>query len=171
MKRDALYRMVAMLSLAAGLVLCSCQSVPATPYPTATRQVTPTPSMNCFAVGEYLRAINTAMGRHLAAMRRWSPESGPNGALLRRRDLNEHYNQVAHIRPPREARTLHELLLQSIAEEKHAEDLLLTYYRTGSDEYKVDWLAAIDHCRALNRKCQYEQDDLTNLFKRYCLQE
>jgi len=107
--------------------------------------------------------------RHLGQWNRWMKsvyeESVPSEAILDRlgefwSDLGEMRDQVSKIRPPRDARDIHELFLKMMVEEKRAIELLQGYYTTHNERLRSDANAALAQNGVLRREYDKELTDL-----------
>ncbi|GAI52432.1 unnamed protein product, partial [marine sediment metagenome] len=120
----------------------------------------------------FLTAMDTPANdcdRHLDQWNRWMKrvyeESVPSEAILDRldefwSDLGEMRDQVSKIRPPREARNIHELFLKMMGEEKRAIELLQGYYTTHNERLRSDANAALAQNGVLRREYDKELTDL-----------
>ena len=119
-----------------------------TPFPTYTPAGSPSPTTDCLALAAFLAAMDTPASdydRHLDQWNRWMKhtyeESVPPVAIgdrldVFRSDLGEIRDQVSKMRPPRDARSIHELFLKMMVEEERAIELVQGCYTTRSERLR-----------------------------------
>lgn len=173
MERDTLCGMeVMLLGVAVALVLCSCQQFTAAPYPTVTPQVSPTPTIDCWAIMDLRVAGGNLPGQFANYTVRWnrwmervdegsvSPEAIEGRLSEFLMELQDFRKRASQIAPLADAPGAHELFLEAIDETERGTDLLLAYYRTGNEGYRTDGNTALRRADALRRKYENQYADL-----------
>lgn len=143
-----------------------------TSYPTYTPALSPSPSIDCEALVDYLDAMEGFFEDHGRQRKRWnhfveriedreiSRESVIDRLEEFELELNDFAKRVRKIDPPREAREAHALVLQMLEEGQRGMALLQGYHKTGNEADRANGNAALDESDRLRDEYKYEIRDL-----------
>lgn len=155
-----------------GLLLSSCERAVPTPCPRYTPQVGSVSHAHCRVVIAFFLAMNDpiiGLDRHVEQWNRWmnrvnkqpvSPESAIDRLEEFWLEVDELAVKATAIAPPREAREVYDLFLQTLDETQRAITLLQGYYQSGNVRELAEANAAIARAESADRQYRREKADL-----------